>query len=96
MHVWARVALRLSERELEAWPLGRADLEPYYERAEAFMGVEPVARTPRGGGVRRAGRARSGSPRCRWRPEKPGVFSPLDAAHATGRLTLRPDSVVRA
>jgi len=96
MHVWARVALRLSESELAAWPLGRADLDPYYERAEAFMGVEPAARTP----AEDEFAERVGSERFAPLPlaagEEPGVFSPIAAAHGTGRLTLRPNSVVRA
>ena len=95
MHVWARVAPRFSERELEGWPLGRADLDPYYERAEAFMGVRPVVRTA----AEEAFAERVGPDRFVPVPvaarEELGGFSPLDAAQATGHLTLRPDSVVR-
>lgn len=96
MHVWARVALRLSERELAQWPLEPADLEPGYERAEAFMDVRPVSRTP----PEQEFAERVGEERFAPLPlaarERPGTFSPLDAAAATGRLTLRPDSVVRS
>ncbi len=96
MHVWARVALRLSERELAPWPLEAADLEPYYERAEAFMRVSPVERTPAEEEfVQRIGPDRF-APLPAAAREEPGAFGPVDAALATGRLTLRPDSVVRS
>ncbi|HWM87997.1 MAG TPA: GMC family oxidoreductase [Kofleriaceae bacterium] len=45
---WGGVALRMSDHELlaarddghgEPWPLAHADLSPFYDRAEAFMGV---------------------------------------------------------
>jgi len=96
MHIWARVALRLSEHELAGWPLGLADLEPHYERAEAFMGIEPIARTPAEEEfVERVGAERF-VPLPVAAREEPGVFSPIASAYATGRLTLRPNSVVRA
>ena len=60
------------------------------------MGVEPVRAHAGGGGVRAA---QVGAERFAPLPvaerEQPGAFSPLGAAQATGRLTLRPDSVVR-
>jgi choline dehydrogenase-like flavoprotein len=96
MHVWARVALRLSEDELAPWPLEPADLEPYYERAETFMGVAPVQRNPSEESfVQRIGAERF-APLPAAARERPGAFSPVEAAVATGRLTLRPDSVVRS
>jgi choline dehydrogenase-like flavoprotein len=48
LHTWARIALRLSNRELKAasldghgvdWPLDYDELAPYYDRVEAFLGV---------------------------------------------------------
>ena len=96
MHVWARVALRLSERELEPWPLGREDLDPRYERAEEFMVVQHVSRTAAEDEfVQRAGPERF-APLPLAARQRPGEFSPVEAASATGLLTLRPDTVVRS
>jgi choline dehydrogenase-like flavoprotein len=48
LHLWARLVCRLSDFELKAashdghgvdWPLSYADLAPYYERVERFLGV---------------------------------------------------------
>lgn len=48
MHLWGRMALRMSERELKAashdgegvdWPISYADLAPYYDRIERFLEV---------------------------------------------------------
>lgn len=48
MHLWGRMALRMSERELKAadydgegvdWPLSYADLAPHYDRVERFLEV---------------------------------------------------------
>lgn len=48
LHLWARVIPRLSDYELRAadydgyglsWPLGYAELAPYYDRVEEFLGA---------------------------------------------------------
>jgi choline dehydrogenase-like flavoprotein len=48
MHVWGRYALRFSEADFKPasqdgygvdWPLGYADLEPYYDKVERFHGL---------------------------------------------------------
>lgn len=48
LHVWARLALRFSDLEFKAasqdgfganWPICYADLEPYYDRVEKFLGL---------------------------------------------------------
>lgn len=48
LHVWGRMAPRMSDNEFKAatrhgvgedWPLSYADLAPYYERVERFLGV---------------------------------------------------------
>jgi choline dehydrogenase-like flavoprotein len=48
LHLWGRNALRLSDHDLKAadrdgfgdtWPLGYADLAPWYARVEQFLGV---------------------------------------------------------
>lgn len=48
LHLWGRNALRISDLDLkaaaadgfgDAWPLGYGDLDPWYQRVEAFLGV---------------------------------------------------------
>lgn len=48
LHVWGRTSIRMSDYELKAadrdgigepWPISYADLAPYYDRVERFMGV---------------------------------------------------------
>ncbi len=48
LHTWGRMCLRMSDWELKAasrdgigedWPISYADLEPYYDRVEAYMRV---------------------------------------------------------
>lgn len=48
LHLWGRVAMRMSDHEFKAadrdgvgedWPISYADLAPYYDRVERFMGV---------------------------------------------------------
>jgi len=39
LHVWGRLALRYSDRELCAWPIRYDDLERYYDRAERTWGL---------------------------------------------------------
>lgn len=100
MHVWARVSLRLSDEELADWPLGREDLEAHYRRAEEFMGVqdEPLTAAERecAERVERALPARRLQPLQVARGEGDGTPATIRAAEGTGRLTLRPDSVVRS
>lgn len=52
LHLWGRNALRISDLELKAasrdgfgqdWPIEYADLEPWYERVEQFLGVHGSA-----------------------------------------------------
>jgi len=48
LHTWARLAVRISDREFKGashdgagvdWPLAYADLAPYYDAVETFLGV---------------------------------------------------------
>ncbi len=48
LHLWTRMSVRMSDRELKAashdgigvdWPISYADLAPYYDRVERFMRV---------------------------------------------------------
>ena len=100
MHVWARVALRLSDEELAGWPLDLNDLEPHYRRAEEFMGVHEAPTTAAEREiaelVERALPARRRGPLPMARGEGNPLPAMIRAAEATGRLTLRPDSVVRS
>jgi choline dehydrogenase-like flavoprotein len=50
--LWHRVALRMSDRQFKAarvdgfgtnWPVSYADLQPYYDRVERFLGVSGIA-----------------------------------------------------
>ncbi len=52
LHLWGRNALRISDLDLhaarfdgmgESWPIGYADLEPWYDRVESFLGVHGTA-----------------------------------------------------
>ncbi len=52
LHVWARGALRMSDREFKAashdgygedWPISYKDLAPYYDRVERFLGVHGMS-----------------------------------------------------
>lgn len=49
LHLWGRNAIRISDEQLkpasrdgfgENWPLSYADLEPWYDRVEGFLGVQ--------------------------------------------------------
>jgi choline dehydrogenase-like flavoprotein len=49
LHLWGRNALRIGDEQLHAarvdgfgddWPISYADLEPWYERVERFLGVD--------------------------------------------------------
>jgi choline dehydrogenase-like flavoprotein len=105
LHVWAGMSLRMSDRELEAagidgvgedWPISESDLAPYYDRVERFLRVRWSSRLSPGE------RALAAAVEHRWptrRVTAPRIaLAPPDAmlktALGTGRLTLRPDSVV--
>lgn len=96
LHVWARVALRLSERELAGWPLDLDELVPFYDEVERSIGVEAERLTA---AEERFAAAVAGSAdvvATRLAAHDPArVPGTIRAADATGRLTLRPDAVVR-
>jgi choline dehydrogenase-like flavoprotein len=123
--VWSRQAYRLSDLDLAAnardghgvdWPIRYADLAPWYDRVERFLGLqgslEGLPHLPDGVdllptpplhpvaaelGRRLAGLygdARRVIPARRLRaPARWGENLTLDAARATGRLTLRPHAL---
>ena len=129
---WGRVALRMSDYDFKAasrdgigedWPISYADLVPYYERVEDFLGIvgtaEGIKSLPDGKYVGKAGLGRietrfKEAVEARW-PERKVVpwryvvtdatptdqkstkrtTSPLAAAARTGRMELRPNSIVR-
>jgi choline dehydrogenase-like flavoprotein len=96
LHLWARIALRLTDAELSGWPLSCAELGPYYDEVEEFLGVHEVQPTAAEERFRTAveGVARVVALRVvAHDPER--IPATIRAAHATGRLTLRPDAVVR-
>jgi len=99
LHVWARVVPRLSDRELEAWPLSYAEMAPWYDRVEAFLGVEDVA--PNGAEEQFKAAVEEAFPERRVlrprvvRHDRNRQPATIRAAERTGRLTLRPDTVVR-
>ena len=147
--MWARQCYRLSDLDFEAnareghgvdWPIRYADLAPWYDHVEAFVGIsgraEGLAHVPDGvflppmemscveehvagaidrafGGSRRMTIGRTAvltrdhkgrrachycgpcHRGCRTRSYFSSVNATLPAAEATGRLTLRPNSVVR-
>jgi choline dehydrogenase-like flavoprotein len=99
LHVWARVVPRLTPSDLEAWPLSSADLEPWYERVEAFLGVadgelnDAEQRFKADVEAAFPGRAVQ-RPRLAAH-DVGGVPATVRAAERTGQLTLRPDTVVR-
>ena len=45
LHLWARVMLRMGQEDLAGWPLGLADIAPFYDLVEDFMGVRPTPLT---------------------------------------------------
>jgi choline dehydrogenase-like flavoprotein len=49
LHTWARLAIRMSDLDLKSgrrrgvgfdWPIAYADLAPYYDRVETFLGID--------------------------------------------------------
>ena len=120
LHRWGRMCLRMSDWELKAasrdgigvdWPISYADLEPYYDRVEAYMRVcgtpeglpqlpdGPFTETPH---LSVGELAFKRAVEDRWSTRRVTgariALAPPDAllaaATKTGRLTLRPDSVV--
>lgn len=127
---WGRVALRMSdytfkfkshEGEGLDWPIAYADVAPYYEKVERFLGVvgndDGIAYCPAGAYVRPAGLSRAeqkfksavegtfaDARVMAWRyvckeatpvdAQRHRTTTPLLAAAATGRLTLRANSPV--
>ena len=99
LHVWARVVPRLADRELEAWPLSYADLAPWYDRVETFLGVDDVALN----GAEERFKATIEEAFPERRVQRPRVVlhdrdrqpATIRAAERTGLVTLRPDAVVR-
>ena len=96
LHVWARVMLRMSPADLTRWPLAHEDLAPCYDDVEEFLGVHAASLT--GAEARLAtalaGTADVAAVRLAEADQGP-MPKTLRAAAATGRLTLRADSVVR-
>ncbi len=127
---WGRVALRMSDHTFKFkshegagfdWPIAYADLAPYYEQVERFLGVvgndDGIGYCPSGAYARPAGLSRAeqkfkaaieakwpDAKAMAWRyvrkeatpvdAERNRTTTPLQAAAATGRLTLRANSPV--
>lgn len=127
---WGRVALRMSDYTFKFkshegagfdWPIGYADVAPYYGQVERFLGIvgndDGIAYCPSGDYVQPAGLSRAEQqfkaaaearfPEAKvmaWRyvrkeatpvdAQRMRTTTPLQAAAATGRLTLRANSPV--
>lgn len=127
---WGRVALRMSDHTFKFkshegsgfdWPTSYADIAPYYEKVERFLGVvgndDGIAYCPSGAYARPAGLSNAEQafkakvearwPDCKvmaWRyvrkeatpvdEQRNRTTTPLQAAAATGNLTLRSNSPV--
>ncbi|NDY91872.1 GMC family oxidoreductase [Ideonella livida] len=127
---WGRVALRMSDYTFKFkshegagfdWPIGYADLAPWYERVERFLGIvgndDGIDYCPSGAYVRPAGLSQaeqkfkaavegrfSDAKVMAWRyvrkeatpadAQRHRTTTPLQAAAATGNLTLRAHSPV--
>ena len=124
LHTYGRVLLRWSDYDFKAashdgrgenWPISYADLAPYYDQAEQFLGVygtlDHLPNLPDGKFVKASKLSNleqvfKTAVETRW-PERhpiPWRYTPpnskripqaIIAAQATGRLTLRADSIVR-
>lgn len=147
---WGRLSWRLSDLDFKAashdgfgddWPISYADISPYYDKAEEFIGVsgnrdglsylpdgnfQPPMRLTCGEELLRKGAEKTGrvgvvsrvamltAPPRPWMKKRArchycgdcgngcdvgamfnSLVSTLPVAEATGRMTLRPDSVVR-
>jgi choline dehydrogenase-like flavoprotein len=96
LHVWGRVALRLSERELGDWPIAYDELSAYYGEVEEFLDVRDAVLTSAEERF-----ATDVEPLVRVVPTRIAAHDPgrvprtIRAADATGRLTLRSGAVAR-
>jgi choline dehydrogenase-like flavoprotein len=94
--VWGRVMLRLRPEDLDGWPLDYEELAPCYEAVEQVMAVQPAALTDAEERFARVvGGGADVEPVGLAAPEPERVPRTLRAAAASGRLTLRPEAVVR-
>lgn len=127
---WGRVALRMSDHTFKFkshegagfdWPIGYADIAPYYSQVERFLGVigndDGIAYCPAGDYLQPAGLSKAeqkfkaaaegafpDAKAMAWRyvrkeatpvdAQRMRTTTPLQAAAATGRLTLRARSPV--
>lgn len=104
MHVWAGMSPRLSDHDLHAanrdgfgedWPLDEADLAPYYDRVERFLGVEPPPLSAGELLLQRAVVDRWPTRRVTGPPIATAAPSAaLVEAARTRRMTLRPNAFV--
>jgi len=110
LNYWLGTALRFEPGDFDGWPIGYADLAPYYDELDADLGSaaagpfpcdvvdEWLAAAAASCGTRlvAARQARAGAGRA---TTAFGSVSPLDrwlpAALATGRCTVLPSTVVR-
>ncbi|MBL7233219.1 GMC oxidoreductase [Komagataeibacter oboediens] len=124
LHAFGRVLFRWSDYDFKGadkgdggvdWPLSYADLAPWYDRVETFLGIhgthdgietapdgvmaQSTPLTPEERSFRSAVEARWPNRHVvpwRFNPHNGGPMpSSLRAAMETGRLTIRPDAVVR-
>ncbi|MGE0142215.1 MAG: GMC oxidoreductase [Planctomycetota bacterium] len=102
LHTWARMSLRLAPRDFVraredghgiAWPIGYADLAPYYDQVERHHGLsggnDEIAELPDGQvSVRRelSPRAREFAERVRQRFPERRVIAPRVLASGTGPM----------
>jgi len=127
---WGRVGLRMSDYTFKFkshegvgfdWPIGYADIAPYYEKVEQFLGMrgndDGIAYCPAGSYAQPAGLSKAeqkfkavveaqwpGAKAMAWRyvrkeatpvdAQRNRTTTPLQAAAATGRLTLKSHSPV--
>ena len=118
--IWGRLCYRMNDLDFAAasrdgighdWPIRYADLDPYYQRIEQFLRVEPSHAESKNGHAASAGVFSKAESQFadrvveRWPDRKvtaprvsridDGEYSlMIDAALATGLLTLRPSTIV--
>ncbi|HXF30978.1 MAG TPA: GMC family oxidoreductase [Solirubrobacterales bacterium] len=103
LHTWGHTSPRMEDDEFKAaevdgigedWPLAAADLAASYARVEEFLDVRRAPLNAAERGLKEAVEARwpthavEPSPKACKEP-----LRPLEAALATGRVTLRPDTI---